>query len=696
MEAASAKRKVEPGAAYPLGSTVQPSGINFSLYSAHAEAVELCLFDSTGQIEQERISITHRSDDVWHVFVQGLNVNQLYGYRVHGPYLPNEGHRFNSNKLLLDPYAKQFCGRLEHHDAIFGYTRGHRAGHLSFDTRDSAPYVPKSVAVELAKPLHNPNTPVSKSDTIIYESHPKGVTKQFPGISIADQGCYTALAEPIFIDYLKHLGITALELLPIHFAADEPFLVKKGLVNYWGYNTLGFFAPSLRYAKIDAIGEIRSAASALHDNGIELILDVVYNHTAEADEYGPTLSMRGIDNLSYYRLAENKSEYINDSGTGNTLNFTNPRVIQLTMDSLRYWKTTMGVDGFRFDLASILGREDHGFDSGAGLFDAVQQDPQLASVKFFAEPWDVGPGGYQLGNFPNRWSEWNDQFRDTVRRFWQGENGMLTKLADPLLGSNSIFESLGSSTEKTTNLITAHDGFTLEDLVSYERKHNDANGEDDQDGHNANYSCNHGIEGPTTDIEIINARDQHKRNLLATLFLSQGVPLLLAGDDVGNTQLGNNNAYCQDSPLAWIDWPEHPSQHELSKFVSRLIAVRKKVALLRQTRFLHGEALDTAQGFSNASWLNESTSPMSGDEWSSPERRYLSLLLVGNSVDNPKAAIITINDTTSDVCFQLESRHLPSGDWYSYIDTANPAAKRSKLDTMFNIKSKSVSLIICE
>ena len=696
MEAASAKRKVKPGAAYPLGSTVTPNGINFTLYSAHAEAVELCLFDSTGTVEQERIAVTYRSDDVWHVWVEGLSANQLYGYRVYGPYLPYEGHRFNPNKLLSDPYAKKMVGELEYHDAIFGYTRGHADGHLSFDTRDSAPYVPKSVAIEDSVPLQNPNAPISKSDSVVYEAHPKGATKQFPGIPTDERGYYTALAAPAFIDYLKHLGITALELLPIHFAADEPFLDKKGLVNYWGYNSLGFFALSNRYARKDAVEEFRQVVTALHKSGFELILDVVYNHTAEADEYGPTLSMRGIDNLSYYRLAQNKSKYINDSGTGNTLNLSNPRVIQIVVDSLRYWKTLMGVDGFRFDLASILGRENHGFDTGAGFFDVIQQDPQLMSAKFFAEPWDIGPGGYQLGHFPNHWSEWNDQYRDTVRRFWKGENRTLTKLADHLLGSSSIFERIGSNTEKTTNFVTAHDGFTLEDLVSYEHKHNGANGEENRDGHNANYSYNYGCEGPTHKKEILNARARHKRNLLATLFLSQGVPMLLAGDDVGNSQRGNNNAYCQDNELAWIDWPEAPSQHDLSKFVSALISARKRISLLRQTKFLHGEVVDTYQGFPNASWLNQSATPMTENEWSSSNDCYLCLLLVGNSSCKTKAAIITINNSSNDVCIELDTDHLPTGDWYSCIDTANPTAASDQINTSIDIKAKSVSLVLCE
>lgn len=696
MEAASAKCKLKSGAAYPLGATVKPGGINFALYSAHADAIDLCLFDSTGQTELERIAITQNSDDVWHIFVEGLSSEQLYGYRVHGPYLPNEGHRFNPNKLLLDPYAKKIYGELEYHDAIFGYEKGHPDGNLSFDTRDSAPYVPKSVAIEIEKPLHNPHTPTSKCNTIIYEAHPKGITKQFPGVPASDQGFYTALSNSRFLDYLKHLGITALELLPVHAAVDEPFLIDKGLVNYWGYNTLSFFAPSSRYAVDDAIAEFREAANALHEKGIELILDVVYNHTAEANEYGPTLCMRGIDNRSYYRLAENKSQYTNDSGTGNTLDFTNPRVIQLAADSLRYWKTTMGVDGFRFDLASILGREHHGFDPGAGFFDVVQQDPQLASAKFFAEPWDIGPGGYQLGSFPNHWSEWNDQFRDTLRRFWQGESGLLPSLADRLLGSNSIFESRGSSTEKTTNLITAHDGFTLDDLVSYENKHNDANGENNEDGHNANYSINYGVEGPTSDQDILNIRAQHKRNLLATLFLSQGVPMLLAGDEVGNSQSGNNNAYCQDNPLTWIDWPKEPSTHELSQFVSKLIVARQRVSLLRQSRFLHGETSETTQGFSNASWLNEHACPMSEHEWNNPENRFLLLHLVGSTDDKPKAAIITVNNSDSDVSIPLTGQYLLSGDWYSCIDSANPTLQRSRLDNQLHVSAKSVSLVLNE
>lgn len=696
MASASTPRKVAPGCAYPLGSTVTADGINFALYSANAQAVELCLFDNTGEIEQERIDVACRSNEVWHVFVEGLSPNQLYGYRVHGPYQPTDGHRFNANKLLLDPYAKQLFGQLQYNDAIYGYVRGHSDEHHSFSTSDSAPYMPKAVAIELPEPIHNPNKPVAKQDTIILEAHPKGVTRQFPGIPDHDQGNYSAIAHPLFINYLKSLGITALELLPIHSSADEPFLVDKNLVNYWGYNTLAFFAPNARYAREDAIEELRHAVQALHRNNIELLLDVVYNHTAEADEYGPTLSLRGIDNSSYYRLAEDKSLYINDSGTGNTLNFSNPKVIQLTLDSLRYWKTTMGVDGFRFDLASILGREAHGFDPGAGFFDALHQDPQLSSAKLFAEPWDIGPGGYQLGNFPSEWSEWNDQFRDTTRQFWQGHSGKLTTLADHLLGSSSIFGGPCHSPVKSTNLITAHDGFTLEDLVSYEHKHNDANGENNQDGHNANYSCNHGHEGPTTDPAILHKRALHKRNLLATLFLSQGIPMLLAGDEIDNSQQGNNNAYCQDSPLTWIDWPDTPETSDLHKFVHRLISARKRISLLRQSQYLHGETEDTYQGFRNASWLNSDARPMSDADWENPTQRYLSLLLVGAPEDNPVAAIITVNDTDNDVDFPLLSESVPHGHWKSCLDTADPTAEQSTLGSSTLFQAHSVSLVVCE
>ncbi|MBX2839455.1 MAG: glycogen debranching protein GlgX, partial [Gammaproteobacteria bacterium] len=503
MASKAASDQLEPGLPYPLGASVQQDGINFALYSAHADAVELCLFNSDGTKELQRLSMPACSQQVWHGFLPNTASGQVYGYRVHGPYDPTAGHRFNANKLLLDPYAKKILGTVEYCDEIYGYVRGHIDSHLSFDIRDSAPFVPKAVAItgsHTAK--QRPSQPIPIADCVILEAHVKGLSQEFPGLKQEYQGKYLALTETRLLNYLVDLGITTVELLPIHHCADEPFLAAQDLSNYWGYNSLGFFAPTERYGNGEALAEIRLALEALHAHGLELILDVVYNHSAEGNELGPTLSFRGIDNAAYYRLAENRAHYINDTGTGNTLNINNPRVLQLVMDSLRYWHNEVGVDGFRFDLASILGREPRGFDPGASFFDAIIQDPQLNKAKFIAEPWDIGPGGYQLGNYPHPWSEWNDEFRDTTRQFWCNTPGMLAKLANKLLGSASFFDHDHRTPSASINFITAHDGFTLEDLVSYEYKHNLANLEDNRDGHSNNHSCNYGEEGPTDNSMI--------------------------------------------------------------------------------------------------------------------------------------------------------------------------------------------------
>jgi len=531
------------GRSWPLGANSDKQGVNFALFAANASAVELCLFDENGQIEVERIQLPKQTDGVWHGYLCDAKLGQIYGYRVHGPYEPTLGHRFNANKLLIDPYTRKLQGTLVWNDANYGYTRGHADKDLSFDTRDSARYVPKSVVTEtLRKPSARVGFP-QKSAAIeerqalnklnIFEAHVKGLTALQMSMPAAKRGTYGAISSKVMTRYFNSLGISAVELLPVHTFLDDDFLVEKELKNYWGYQSLCFFAPMARYAQSDnPVKEFRDMTTGLHKAGIELFLDVVYNHTAEGNEMGPTLCYRGIDNASYYRLDPDKRKYINDSGTGNTLALEHPRVLQLVMDSLRFWVADMQVDGFRFDLASILGRESYGFDRGAGFFDAIAQDPILANTRLIAEPWDLGPGGYQLGHFPARWSEWNDQFRDTARRFWNSDAGLLREFSDKLLGSSSLFEWQGRTPSSTVNFITAHDGFTLRDTVSYLEKHNEANGEGNSDGHGSNHSNNYGVEGVTDNIEINDLRVRQQRNLLCTLFLSQGTPMLLAGDEL--------------------------------------------------------------------------------------------------------------------------------------------------------------------
>ncbi|MGD8811047.1 MAG: glycogen debranching protein GlgX, partial [Gammaproteobacteria bacterium] len=547
------------GLPHPLGANWDGSGVNFAFFSAHAEKVELCLFDPSGRREVERIALPEYTHEVWHGYLHDVRPGQLYGYRVHGPYAPAEGHRFNPNKLLLDPYAKALHGDLRWHDAAFGYRVGHPREDLAMDRRNSAFVMPKCVVVDPAVtwgPDIRPHVPWA--ETIIYEAHVKGMTVRHPDVQDPLRGTFAGLAEPKAIDHLVKLGVTAVELLPVQAFFDDRYLVQKGLVNYWGYNTIGFFAPATRYISPQGdIHEFKLMVRRLHEAGIEVLLDVVYNHTAEGNHLGPTLSFKGADNASYYILDSDPRYYFDVTGCGNTLNLKNSRVLQMVMDSLRYWVDEVHVDGFRFDLATALGREREAFDQHAVFFEAVRQDPVLSQMKLIAEPWDIGPEGYQLGNFPPGFAEWNGQFRDGVRSFWRGDEGAMPDLARSFLGSADLFDHGGRRPWASVNFATAHDGFTLIDLLSYNRKHNDANLEGNNDGHDDNRSWNCGVEGATDDPAILDTRDRQRRNVMATLLLSQGTPMLLMGDEIGRSQHGNNNAYCQDNEITWMQWEGH-------------------------------------------------------------------------------------------------------------------------------------------
>jgi glycogen operon protein len=629
----SRKWVVWPGRPFPLGANWDERGVNFALFSAHAEKVELCLFSADGQQQTDRIELPDYDDQVWHGYVHDIAPGTLYGYRVYGPYEPARGHRFNHHKLLLDPYARQIRGHLRLGEIHCGYRVGDPEVDLSFDRRDDAREMPKCVVVNPGFPWgHKRHPQVPWPETILYETHVRGFTIRHEGIPDEQRGKFVAMAHPEIVSYLKALGITSVELMPIHAFTDEPFLLEKGLTNYWGYNTIGFFAPEPRYMGGGGPAEFKTMVQRLHDAGIEVILDVVYNHTAEGNQLGPTLNLRGIDNATYYRLLPDPRYYVNVTGCGNTLNLSHPRVLQMVMDSLRYWVTEMGVDGFRFDLASTLGREDYGYDRGSGFFDAIRQDPVLSQVKHIAEPWDIGPGGYQLGRFPSGSSEWNDRFRDTVRRFWRGDEGMMPQLANNLLGSSDVFEHDGRQPWATINYAASHDGFTLNDLVSYRERHNHINGEDNRDGHPINYSDNYGVEGSTSDPLILETRRRQRRNLLATVLLAQGTPMLLAGDEQGRSQDGNNNAYCQDSPLSWLNWPTvSADERKFIEFVRRLTQLRRDHPVLRRARFLHGRQRSPTTGLRDVEWIHASGHEMTEDHWRHPEARCLGLLLAGDA-----------------------------------------------------------------
>jgi isoamylase len=609
--------------------------VNFALFSAHATKVELCLFDRAGKEEQQRIELPEFTDEIWHGYVSGLGPGAVYGFRVHGPFAPEEGHRFNPNKLLLDPYARSHVGSLQWDDACFGYTIGAENADLSFDERDSAPFVPKCLVVDPEFRWRQTTTArraTPWSQTVIYELHVRGFTKQHPAVPRKKRGTFAGLGQKQVVDYIKSLGVSAVELLPVYTFVNDRRLQEKGLTNYWGYNTIGFFAPDPRYASEpqESLHEFKQMIARFHDAGIEVILDVVYNHTAEGNELGPTLSFKGIDNVSYYRLlGDNRRYYVNDTGTGNTLNLSHPRVIQMVVDSLRYWREETQVDGFRFDLGTILAREYGGFDQHSGFLKVCGQDPVLQSVKRIAEPWDCGQGGYQVGEFAPGWSEWNDQFRDTVRDFWRGESSV-GELVKRLCASGDIFNRHGRKPWSSVNFVTAHDGFTLNDLVSYNEKHNEANGENGQDGTSNNRSWNCGAEGPTDDAGINQLREKQVRNFLATLLLAQGVPMMVAGDEFHRTQKGNNNAYCQDNDLSWIDWSLVDSRKSTVDFAKRVLSLRNKYPVLRRNRFLTG-VFNEKLGVKDVTWIHPSGAEMNEDTWKDAGLRCIGMLIDGRA-----------------------------------------------------------------
>ncbi|RZM34669.1 MAG: glycogen debranching enzyme GlgX [Sphingomonas sp.] len=620
--------RLEAGSPYPLGATCVGEGVNFAVFSANAEKIELCVFDSQGKRELQRYPLTEWTDEVWHGFLPDAGPGLVYGYRAYGPYEPEQGHRFNPNKLLLDPYARKLVGQIKWNDALHGYKVKDRREDLSFDKRDSAMAMPKAMVVDDHFDWsgdRRPNTPWS--ETVVYEAHVKGLTKLFELVPPQERGTYKALGHPKVIDHLKRLGVTALELMPIHAFTQDRFLTEKGLANYWGYNTLAFFAPEQRYFATDSQDELRRAVRKLHAAGIEVILDVVYNHTCEGSEKGPTLSWRGLDNATYYRSVDGDARYaINDTGTGNTLNTDKARVIQMIADSLRYWATSYGIDGFRFDLGLTLGRTAEGFDPGHAFFDVLRQDPVLGRLKLSTEPWDIGPGGYQLGNFPPGFAEWNDKYRDTVRKFWRGDPSQRGDLAARLSGSGDLFDRRARRPWASVNLLAAHDGFTLYDTVAYEQRHNEANKEDNRDGHSENYSRNWGAEGETDDEGIKATRATVQRSMLTTLFASLGTPMLVAGDEFGRTQGGNNNAYCQDNEISWLDWTQAktPEGEALIDFTARLAALRRDYPMLRAGNFLYGD--DTpAEGLKDIEWWDERGVQLSPEDWENTNGRALTM-----------------------------------------------------------------------
>jgi len=605
--------KMEPGSAYPIGTTVDGLGVNFSLFSAHAEKVELCIFDEQGQQELARFSMPLCEHNLWHGYLKGAKAGLVYGYRVYGPYRPEFGHRFNHHKLLLDPYAKALTGRFSWSDRHFAYKVGDIRKDLSFDERDNADVMFKAVVVDPSA-SGIPRNPIAWQNTVIYEGHVKGLTAINDKIPSDLRGSFLGISHPAMIAHYRAIGITTIELLPVQQFISEQFLIDKNLSNYWGYNSLGFFVPHKDYLNQNQLVEFQQMVDQLHQAGFEVIIDVVYNHTCEGNWLGPTLSFRGIDNKSYYRLNPTEPRYyINDTGCGNTLNISHPRVLQMVMDSLRYWVNIMGVDGFRFDLATILAREVTGFDPSNGFLDAVLQDPVLAKVKVIAEPWDIGPGGYQLGAFPAPWSEWNDQYRDAIKRYWRGDKGMLPEFARRIHGSSDIFEHSGRQPYASVNFLCSHDGNTLHDLVSYKKRHNEANGENNRDGHSENFSNNHGVEGETNDITILAVRLRQMKNMLTTLLFSQGVPMLLAGDELGRTQQGNNNAYCQDNEINWLNWNDKSEfSEELTPFVASLTQLKVRFPMLSYRRFIHKDDKDSQV---DITWFHPSGQPMHKEHW---------------------------------------------------------------------------------
>ncbi|HVC60257.1 MAG TPA: glycogen debranching protein GlgX [Acetobacteraceae bacterium] len=706
MPAAILKSRISEGASDPRGAHWDGLGVNFSLFSANAAKVELCLFDDSGQTELERIELPEYTNEIWHGYLPDARPGTIYGYRVHGPYDPEHGHRFNPNKLVLDPYAKAYVGALRWDHACFGYTVGAKGDDLTFDRRDSAPFVPKCRVIDPAFTWGRERSPrVPWDRTVIYETHVRGFTKRHPAVPEKLRGTFSGLGRKEVVDYLGALGVTAVELLPIHAFVNDSHLLDRNLTNYWGYNTIGFFAPDPRYSAVPAFvfSEFKEMIARLHDAGIEVILDVVYNHTAEGNERGPTLSFRGIDNASYYRLMpDQKRYYVNDTGTGNTLNLSHSRVLQMVTDSLRYWVLDMHVDGFRFDLGTILARASDGFDAGHGFLDSCVQDPVLSQVKLIAEPWDIGPGGYQVGEFPPGWAEWNDKFRDTVRGFWKGDEGKLAGLATRLAASADCFNKRGRKSWASVNFITAHDGFTLHDLVSYNDKHNEANGEDNRDGNSDNLSWNHGVEGPTDDAGINALRDRQKRNLLATLLLAQGTPMLLAGDEFGRTQGGNNNAYCQDDEISWVNWDVAEGGLELAEFARKLISLRKSFPILRRSRFLT-EEYNAELDVKDVRWLTPSAADI--EDWHDGNARCFGMLIDGRAqatgIKRPAmdaTALLVLNAHHDVVNFRLPD--VVGGTvWRCLVDTNAPEVegqKQFRSGDNYAVTGRSFLLLVLE
>jgi isoamylase len=674
--------RVWPGTPYPLGAVWDGSGTNFAIFSEVAELVELCLFDTDGT--EARITLSEVDGFVWHCYLPDVGPGQKYGYRVHGPYDLRRGHRCNPAKLLLDPYGKAIDGEVTPNPALFSYLRG-GSDPAALNTDDSAPFMPRNVVInpyfdwagdqQLRTPYH---------ETLIYEAHVRGLTLRHPGVPPELRGSYAGIASPAIIEHLQRLGVTAIELMPVHQSVPEPILAERGLTNYWGYNTIGFFAPHQGYGSAAAahghVAEFKAMVKTLHQAGIEVILDVVYNHTAEAAELGPTLSFRGIDNAAYYRLAdENPAVYLDYTGCGNSLNVRHPHALQLIMDSLRYWIDEMHVDGFRFDLASALARELHDVDRLSAFFDLVQQDPLVSQVKLIAEPWDVGEGGYQVGKFPPLWTEWNGKYRDTVRDFWRGSPGQLPELASRLSGSSDLYETSARRPVASVNFVTCHDGFTLADLVSYNRKHNEANREDNHDGTDDNRSWNCGAEGRTDDPAINALRDRQVRNFLVTLFFSQGIPMLLAGDELGRTQHGNNNSYCQDNDVSWVDWDAAAKHPDLIEFVATLSALRKAHPVFRRRRFFSGQAGDSGDGQRDIIWLSPAGHEMGPADWNSWDARALAVCVNGDAITEPGPRgeritdadfILLINANADPVTFAVPGTFgSPGVAWQVLVDT---------------------------
>ena len=697
--------RVREGSPHAHGAIWDGEGTNFTLFSANATKVEVCLFDPQGQKELERLELPEYTDQIWHGYIKDVHPSSVYGLRVHGPYAPEAGHRFNPNKLVLDPYARGHTGQLQWNPACFGYTIGAPDADLSFDERDSAPFMPKCVVVDPDFDWKGqPRVGVTSWDgTIIYETHVRGFTKRHPAVPEKQRGTYAGFTKEV-IAYVRSLGVTSVELLPIHTFINDSQLLEKGLTNYWGYNSIGFFAPDPRYASEpeQSLREFKEMVARFHDAGLEVILDVVYNHTAEGNERGPTLSFKGIDNASYYRLLpDNPRYYINDTGTGNTLNLSHPRVIQMVMDSLRYWVNETHVDGFRFDLGTILAREPSGFDNQSGFLKACDQDPVLSTVKLIAEPWDIGPGGYQVGSFPPGWSEWNDRYRDTVRDFWRTE-AAAKDIAPRLCASGDVFNHQGRRPWACVNFVTAHDGYTLNDLVTYNDKHNEPNGEDNKDGSDVNRSWNCGVEGPTDDPEINALRARQLRNFLGTLLLSQGTPMMLAGDEFARTQQGNNNAYCQDNEVSWVDWSLKDRNESLIRCVQKLTWMRHKYPILRRSRFLTGDYskdLDVR----DLTWINASGSEMQAENWSDAGMRCFGMLIDGRAQPTgvrqrgtEATMLLVLNGHFDLVEFTLPSP--PGGNtWTRLIDTNVPDDQDTpsfKTGESYGVTARSLLLFV--